>query len=99
MPRSSELIRDVVEHSLTLSEVQAHALLSDILENPGTTDAEIAALLTALARRGETAAELTGFVRAMRERIVPLPLDPAERAQLVDTCGTGGDGCGTFNIS
>jgi anthranilate phosphoribosyltransferase len=60
---------------------------------------EIAALLTAMALRGETAAELTGFAEAMREAATPLPLTAEERALLVDTCGTGGDGLGTFNIS
>jgi anthranilate phosphoribosyltransferase len=63
------------------------------------TDVEIAALLTALAQRGETVDEVTGVVMALRERLMPLPVTDAERAELVDTCGTGGDGCGTFNIS
>ena len=57
------------------------------------------ALLTAIAIRGETVEELTGFAEAMRALCVPIPLTPAERAALVDTCGTGGDGLGTFNIS
>jgi anthranilate phosphoribosyltransferase len=63
-----------------------------------STSAEIAALLTALRMKGEKASELLGFARAMREfstRIVPrLDGEP-----LVDTCGMGGDGAGTFNIS
>ena len=62
-------------------------------------DVEIAALLTALAQRGETVDEVTGVVMALRERLMPLPVTDAERAELVDTCGTGGDGSGTFNIS
>jgi len=62
-------------------------------------DEDIAALLTAIAKRGETVAELTGFAEAIRNLAVPLPLTGQERAQLVDTCGTGGDGKGTFNIS
>ena len=63
------------------------------------TDAEIAALLTAIAARGATVDELTGFVQGMRSMSRPLPLTEDERAQLVDTCGTGGDSLGTFNIS
>jgi anthranilate phosphoribosyltransferase len=63
------------------------------------TDVEIAALLTVLATRGETVDEVTGVVLALRERLMPLPVTEAERAELVDTCGTGGDGSGTFNIS
>jgi anthranilate phosphoribosyltransferase len=46
--------------------------------------------------KGETADEITGAAMAMRERVTPLDVD---RERLVDTCGTGGDGRGTFNIS
>lgn len=99
MELARELILQVVEEDLQLSEMQAHAVLGAVLDEQPITDAEIVALLTAMARRGETAAELTGLVRVMRERMTPLPLTNAERAQLVDTCGTGGDGCGSFNIS
>jgi anthranilate phosphoribosyltransferase len=58
------------------------------------TPAQIGALLAALAVRGETEDEVVGFARVMRERAVPLRSQGA-----VDTCGTGGDGAGTFNIS
>lgn len=57
-----------------------------------------AAFLTALRMKGETVEELTGFARAMRAASTPLPIDPAVRP-LLDTCGTGGGGKGTFNIS
>ena len=60
---------------------------------------EIAALLTALATRGETADELTGFAEAMRALAVAAAVDGGRARELVDTCGTGGDGPGTFNIS
>ena len=60
------------------------------------TPAQIAALAVALRMRGETAEELTAAARVMRRRAVPLALS-ADR--LLDTCGTGGDGAGTFNIS
>ena len=60
---------------------------------------QIAALLTALHERDVTAAELAGFAGAMRAAATTLPLTDAERDTLVDTCGTGGDGSGTFNIS
>ena len=63
------------------------------------SEIELAALLGALAARGETAAEIAGFVDAMRAAATPVPLNDAERAILVDTCGTGGDSSGTFNIS
>lgn len=56
----------------------------------------IAALLVALRMKGETVAEITGFVRAMRCGATRVPIDSEG---LIDTCGTGGDGAGTFNIS
>ena len=62
-------------------------------------DLQMAALLGALAARGERAEELAGFAQAMRETGTPLPLTEAERSGLIDTCGTGGDASGTFNIS
>jgi anthranilate phosphoribosyltransferase len=62
------------------------------------SDVQKAALLVALRMKGETADEITGAALAMRERVTPLDLGDARDA-LVDTCGTGGDGRGTFNIS
>jgi anthranilate phosphoribosyltransferase len=59
--------------------------------------AHIAALLMALALKGERPDEMVGFARAMRERAVALPSRP--RAEVFDTCGTGGDGAHTFNVS
>lgn len=103
MPEFRQALKAIVERGETLSRDQARRLISEILA-PSTseaapTDLEIAALLTALAVRGETADELTGVAEAMRALAVPLPLTDEERASLVDTCGTGGDGLGTFNIS
>jgi len=56
----------------------------------------IAGLLMALALKGERPAEMVGFARVMRERAVPLP---APVGDVFDTCGTGGDGAHTFNVS
>jgi anthranilate phosphoribosyltransferase len=91
-------LRILLEHRATLTRPEAAALLSEILAGHAA-DTEIAAILGALAARGETAAELAGFVDAMRAAATPLPLSDAERSQLTDTCGTGGDGADTFNIS
>lgn len=63
------------------------------------SDALKSALLVALRMKGETADEITGAAMAMRERVTPLEIADDVRATLVDTCGTGGDGRGTFNIS
>ena len=60
------------------------------------TSAQTAALLIGLRMKGETAEEITGFAEIMREFAT---LVPVAGRPLVDTCGTGGDGCGTFNIS
>ena len=92
------LLKEMVERGRTLRLEEAHAAVGAMLDG-NVADVEIAALLTALAQRGETVDEVTGVVRALRERLMPLPVTEAERAELVDTCGTGGDGCGTFNIS
>jgi anthranilate phosphoribosyltransferase len=82
----------------SLTREEARTALREILTG-NTSDAEIAALLTAMAQRGETVDELTGFAETMRELAIPVPLTEKERAQLIDTCGTGGDDRGTFNIS
>lgn len=89
----------VVEERQTLERADARALLQSILRGEAS-EVQLAALLAGLAARGETAAEIAGFVDAMRDAAVPYPeITDAERLQLVDTCGTGGDGANTFNIS
>jgi anthranilate phosphoribosyltransferase len=91
-------LKHIIEARAILTREQARALMQQILAG-ALTDIEIAALLGALAARGETAAEIAGFVDIMRTAATPLPLTDAERLTLVDTCGTGGDASGTFNIS
>lgn len=91
-------LRLVVEEQGTLSAPQAEALLRRILAGEAS-DLELASLLGGLSARGETAAELAGFATTMRNAATVLPLTEGEKAELVDTCGTGGDGTGTFNIS
>jgi anthranilate phosphoribosyltransferase len=76
-----------------LTEEEASAAMAAIMDGEATP-AQIGALLAVLAVRGETEDEVVGFARVMRERAVPLRAEGA-----VDTCGTGGDGAGTFNIS
>ena len=91
-------LRAIVEGQKVLSLEEATVLMQSVLEGEAT-DLELAALLGAMAARGETAEEIAGFALAVRGAATPLPLTEAERDRLVDTCGTGGDGCGTFNIS
>jgi anthranilate phosphoribosyltransferase len=92
------LLKPLAENGAPLTREQARAALAAILDHE-VPDVETAALLTALATRGELAPELAGFVEEMRARATPIPLTEEERALLVDTCGTGGGGPATFNIS
>jgi len=91
-------LRRIIEGHETLTLPQAQALMQQILRGEAS-EVELAGLLGAMAGRGETAAEIAGFALAMREVATMLPLTEAEREQLVDTCGTGGDASGSFNIS
>jgi anthranilate phosphoribosyltransferase len=76
-----------------LTEQEAGSAMAIIMDGEATP-AQIGALLVGMAVRGETEDEIVGFARTMRARAVPLTAKNA-----VDTCGTGGDGAGTFNIS
>jgi len=78
-----------------LSREEARAAMLEIMEGK-SSPAQIAAFLVALRMKGETVEETTGFAEAMREKMTPVT--PKARP-LVDTCGTGGDGAKTFNIS
>ena len=91
-------LKQIIEGRETLAREEARSLMQQIL-NGELSEIQMAALLGAFGARGETAAEIAGFVEAMRAAATPFPLDDAERATLVDTCGTGGDASGTFNIS
>ena len=92
------LLQMVVNSSDTLSRDDARDLMQALLRG-AFSESDMSSLLSTLHERGETAAELSGFSAAMRSAGVTLPLTNAERDALVDTCGTGGDGSGTFNIS
>ena len=93
------MITDVIQSLVDrkdLSELEAATVMGEIMAGEAT-DAQVAAFLTALHMKGETADELVGFARVMRERA--LPLWDSEPMDVLDTCGTGGDRSGTFNIS
>jgi anthranilate phosphoribosyltransferase len=93
-----ELLKPLAEDGAALTKEQARAALVEILDG-AVPEVETAGMLTALATRGELAPELAGFVEEMRARATPIPLTEEERDLLVDTCGTGGGGPATFNIS
>lgn len=79
-----------------LHEGEAEQAMAHIMEGEGLPT-QIASFLTALRMKGETIQEITGFARTMRARAVRIRA--LDRECVVDTCGTGGDGVGTFNIS
>ena len=100
-----EAIHRVVE-GRNLDRSEAESVMNEIMAGT-TSDAQIAAFLTALRMKRETIDELVGFAQAVRSRVcrvlpslaVGTPFSVAGSEILVDTCGTGGDAGGTFNIS
>ena len=93
----SELVRAAlaaVVEGKRLSMEEAHGAMGAVMDGDATAS-QLAALLVALRMRGETVGELAGFAAAMRERVVRVDAP----AGIIDTCGTGGDHSGTFNIS
>jgi anthranilate phosphoribosyltransferase len=87
-------IRRAVEHSHLTAE-EAHTAMGIVLSGEASP-VQLAAWLVALRQKRETVEELAGFARAMRDAMIAVN---GVSANMVDTCGTGGDGLGTFNIS
>src|SRR5881409_4156655 len=109
MPMTSPIITEALRALVDrrdLSRIEAAAAMDAIMSG-GATNAQIAAFLTALRMKGETVEELIGFAQVMREKVARVPtraeeaaaLTGTDREMLVDTCGTGGDASGTFNVS
>ena len=88
------LAKIVIAKNITQDE--AFAVMSQIMSG-SATEAQIAAFITALRMKGETIDEITGFAKAMRQ--FSIRVSPNVSGQILDTCGTGGDGAHTFNIS
>ena len=96
----------IANHRQSLSREDARAVMTEVLSGK-CSDAQIAALLVALHMKGETVEEIVGFAEAIRAEAAHLEIarnstvdvSGTERDALVDTCGTGGDASGTFNIS
>lgn len=78
-----------------LDRKTAHEAMGEIMDG-AASQAQIGAFLASLRLKGEQTDEIIGFAQAMRERALSFPL---ASDRLVDTCGTGGDGSDTFNIS
>src|ERR1700752_4031256 len=101
-----EALHKIANHRESLSREEARGVMGEVLRGEAT-DAQIAALLVGLHMKGETVEEIVGFAEAIRAVAAPIGrlgnslLDSGGtgRESLVDTCGTGGDAAGTFNIS
>ena len=97
----SALITDALNQLLDNENLPADTT-SDVMRlimGGEATPAQIAGFLIALRMKGETVTEITAAARVMREFCAPLSFPEGIRRQLVDTCGTGGDGSGLFNVS
>ena len=93
----SEIVRSAIARVVgggSLSRAEAEQAMGEVMDG-AATPAQLAGLLLALRMRTETVDELAGFALAMRARVLALTAPPGA----IDTCGTGGDGAGTFNIS
>ncbi|MBI2913981.1 MAG: anthranilate phosphoribosyltransferase [Chloroflexi bacterium] len=89
-----EALDAIVNQGRDLSEEEAAGAMGEIMAGEATP-AQIGALLIALRMKGETVEEIAGMARVMREHALRVEVD----GPLVDTCGTGGDARGTFNVS
>ena len=104
-PIIADAVRALVERR-DLSRMEAAGAMDAIMSG-AATNAQIAAFLTALRMKGETVEELIGFAQVMRQKVVRVRTHGEEmagltgtgREMLIDTCGTGGDASGTFNVS
>ncbi|MDC1015920.1 anthranilate phosphoribosyltransferase [Candidatus Thioglobus sp.] len=91
----NEAIKAVISRQ-NLNESEMHDVMNSIMTGQ-TTDAQIGAFLVGLSMKGETIEEITASAKVMRDLATSVKLSSDE--YLVDTCGTGGDGLGLFNIS
>jgi anthranilate phosphoribosyltransferase len=104
-PIITESVRALIERR-NLTRIEAAAAMEAIMSG-AATDAQIASFLTALRMKGETVEELIGFAQVMRQKVVRVrpgggdlvSATGTDREMLLDTCGTGGDASGTFNVS
>src|SRR3989475_3468750 len=107
-----EALHRIANHCQSLDRADAREVMAEVLAGK-CSEAQIGALLVGLHMKGETVEEIVGFAEAIRAAAVPLPEVVSKRSDgaaaldvtgtgrdaLIDTCGTGGDASGTFNIS
>src|SRR5215469_3000223 len=97
------MIREAISQvaaGAVLSEAEAATVMEEIMTGVATPS-QMGAFLTVLRLRpgGETVGEITGCARVMREKAVQVVLEGRLAELAMDTCGTGGDGSNTFNVS
>ena len=95
------MIRDVIQKAIDqqdLTRTEAFSTM-DLIMSGEATPAQIGSYLTALRMKGETVDEIAGSASSMRDHVIQVDVDVSPGEMLVDTCGTGGDGKNTFNIS
>ena len=91
------MIREAIESLVagrSLASEQASGVMEEIMGGEATP-AQIAAFITALRIKGETADEIAGLARVMLAKAIPVKVT----SPVVDTCGTGGDKSSSFNVS
>ena len=100
MSESLEQLTQQLNAAQTLAEVQVCQAV-ELLASEKIPPEPKAGFLTALAKKGETPEEITAFARALRDKSIPPPIEPAwrESREILDVVGTGGDRLSTFNIS
>lgn len=96
MPLKSAIARVINGQDLTFDEAAA---AMDVIMDGAATPAQIGGYLTALRMKGETVDEIAGSAYSMRRHVIPVTVAAGNGEIVVDTCGTGGDGKHTFNIS
>ncbi len=90
-----EAIDSIINKGRSLTEDEASGVMGEVMAGEATP-AQLGAFLVALRGKGETVDELVGMARVMREKSLHVPYADGN---VVDSCGTGGDGAGTFNVS
>lgn len=96
MPLKSAIAEVINGRDLSMAQAEA---AMDVIMRGEATQAQIGSYLTALRMKGETVEEIAGSARSMRAHVVGVDAPIGRDEMLVDTCGTGGDGKHTFNIS
>lgn len=97
MTLNADLLNHIVSGRDLDNETMAAAMREIMTGN--ATDAQIGGFLCAMRMKGETVSEIAAAAQVMRELVTPVDVDTALTDELVDTCGTGGDASGLFNVS